>query len=72
MKKEKLQCLVSGLSRYELTGPERECVQTIEQHFNQRGAVTNQQESILEDIYLEKTRFIRTAIFLQIQQGFTP
>ncbi len=71
MKRERVQCLMSGLSRYELTGPERECVQSIERHFNQRGVVTNQQESILEDIYLEKTSFIRATIFLHLQQGLT-
>jgi hypothetical protein len=63
MKRERVRCIMSGLSRYELTGLEKQCVQTIEQYINQKGVVTDKQESILEAIYMEKTRFIREAIF---------
>jgi len=66
MGKERVRCIVSGLSRYKLTGPEKQWVQSIEQYFNQRGVVTDQQESILEAIYTEKTRFIREAILFNI------
>jgi hypothetical protein len=67
MEKERLKCILSGLSRYELTGPEMQCVQSIERYFNQEGMVTDRHESILEGIYMEKTRFIRNAVFFNIQ-----
>ena len=67
MKKERLKCILSGLSRYELSGPERQCVQSIERYFNQEGMVTDRHESILEGIYLERTRFIRNAVFFNMQ-----
>jgi len=62
MNKEKLQCIVSGLRRYELTKLEKRFVHAVEQYFNQHGMLTEQQESILEGIYREKTRFVQSAI----------
>ncbi len=62
MNKERLRCIASGLSRYELTRLERRFVQSVEEYFNQNGMLTEQQESILEGIYGEKTRFVRNAI----------
>jgi hypothetical protein len=63
MNRERLVCILSGLNRYELTGPEERFVQSVEQDYKEKSMLTDQQESILEGIYWEKTRFIRNAIF---------
>jgi uncharacterized membrane-anchored protein len=61
MNVERVRRMVSGLSRYELTELEQRFVQSVEQYFKQEGMLTEQQESILEGLYNEKTRwgFIR-------------
>jgi len=63
MDKERLECIMSGLNRYELTGLEKRFVQSVEQYFKKKSRLTDQQESVLERVYREKTRFIRNAIF---------
>jgi len=63
MDKDRLTCIMSGLNRYELTGPERRFVHSVEQHYKERSMLTDQQESILESIYWEKTGAIRNAVF---------
>ena len=63
MDKERLECIMSGLNRYELTGLEKRFVQSVERYFQEKSMLTNQQESILEDVYREKTGFIRNAVF---------
>ena len=63
MDTERLECIMSGLNRYELTGPEERFVQSVEQFFKQKSMLTDQQESILEGVYREKTGFIRNAVF---------
>ncbi len=63
MDKERLECIMSGLNRYELTGLEKRFVQSVEQYFKKKSMLTDQQESVLESVYREKTRFIRNAIF---------
>ncbi len=62
MNAEKLRCIVSGLNRYELTELEQRFVQSVEQYFNHEGKLTDQQESILEGLYREKSRWMRNAI----------
>jgi len=61
---DRLRCVVSGLSKYELTELEQRFVQSVEQYFRQEGRLTEQQESILEGLYREKTRWIKNAILL--------
>jgi hypothetical protein len=63
MDKERLECIMSGLNRYELTGLEKRFVQSVELFFQEESMLTNQQESILEGVYREKTGFIRNAVF---------
>ena len=63
MDKERLECIMSGLNRYELTGLEKRFVQSVEQYFQEKSMLTDQQESILEGVYREKTGFIRNAAF---------
>ncbi len=63
MKAERMKCIVLGLERYQLTELERKFVRTAEQQFNRTGSLSKEQETILECIYREKTRFIQNAIF---------
>jgi hypothetical protein len=63
MDKGRLECIMSGLNRYELTGLEKRFVQSVEQYFTEKSILTDQQESILEGVYMEKTGFIRNAVF---------
>jgi hypothetical protein len=63
MDNERLECIMSGLNRYKLTGLEKRFVQSVEQYFKKKSMLTEQQESILEGVYSEKTGFIRNAVF---------
>jgi hypothetical protein len=63
MGKERLECIMSGLNRYELTGLEKQFVQSVEQYFKEKSMLTDQQESILEGVYRKKTGLIRDAVF---------
>ncbi len=66
MDKERLKCIMSGLNRYELTGLEKRFVQSVEQYFKEKSMLRDQQESILEGVYREKTGLIRNAVFLTL------
>ena len=63
MDKERLTCIMSRLNRYELTGLEKRFVQSVEQYYKEKSMLTDQQESILEGVYRERTGFIRNAVF---------
>jgi hypothetical protein len=56
MLKEQLEGIISGLKRPGLTEREKQFVELVAQYYNQTGSLTEQQESILEGIYREKTR----------------
>ncbi len=66
MDKERLQCIMSGLNRYELTGLEKQFVQSVKQYFKEKSMLTEQQESILEGVYREKTGLIRNTVFSRL------
>jgi hypothetical protein len=66
MDKERLECILSGLNRYELTGLEKRFVTSVGQYFKEKSILTDQQESILEGVYREKTRLIRNAVFSRL------
>ena len=66
MDKERLECIMSGLNRYKLTGLEKRFIQSVEQYFQEESMLTDQQESILEGVYREKTGFIRNAVFSRL------
>lgn len=70
MDKERLKCILSGLGRYELTGLEKQFVQSIEQYSEQEDLLTDQQESILEGIYREKIRWMKKAILSRLTKNF--
>ena len=67
MNKERLKYIISGLDRYKLTGLEKRFVQSVEQYFEDKSTLTDQQESILEGVYREKTRLIRDAVFSSLR-----
>ena len=66
MNKDRLKCIIFGLTRYELTGLEKRFVQSVEEYFNQNHLLTDQQESILEVLYKEKIRFFKTAVLFKM------
>jgi len=54
MDNKRLQCMLIVLKRYALTFQEKQFIDRIEKHFNEKGMLTDQQESILEGIFKEK------------------
>ena len=62
MDKERIECIMSGLNRYDLTGLEKRFVQSVGQYFKEKSMLTDQQESILEGVYREKTGLIRNTV----------
>jgi hypothetical protein len=49
--------MMSGLNRPGLTEREKKFIESAAHYFNQTGGLTEQQESILEGLYREKTGF---------------
>jgi len=64
--KDRLKCILLGLTRFELKGLEKRFVQSVETYLNQNQLLTDQQESILEGLYRKEIRFIKTAILLKM------
>ncbi len=60
MDDKRLQCILVGLKRYELTLRERQFIEAVEKYFSEKGMLTDQQQSILEGIYTEKRRIGKT------------
>ena len=56
MLKEQLERMISGIKRPGLTEREKQFIESAADYYNQTGRLTEQQESILEGIYREKTR----------------
>ena len=62
MDKERLKCIVSGLSRYELTYLEKRFIEASKDSLEEQGGLTEEQESMLESLFMEKTSWIRKGI----------
>lgn len=62
MNEGRLKSILSALKQRELSFREKQFVEAVNQYFMKKGKVTEQQESILEGIYREKTRFIKNTI----------
>ena len=71
MDKARLKCIISGLSRYELTSLEKRFIEAAKLSLEKQGRLTEQQESILEGLYMEKTRWIRKGI-ISLAKNSTP
>ena len=55
MDQERLRYILCVLNRYELSLREEQFVEALRKCFNENGRITDQQESVLEGIYKEKT-----------------
>ena len=62
MDKGRLKCIISGLSRYELTFFEKRFIEAAKHCLENQGGLTEEQESMLESLYMEKTRWVRSGI----------
>jgi hypothetical protein len=62
MDHERIRSIVSGLNRYELTYLEERFIEAAKLSLEKQGRLTEQQESILESLYMEKTKWIRKGI----------
>jgi hypothetical protein len=58
MEKERLKWIMSGLNHYKLAVREDQFVKSVEQDFNQKNMLTEQQEEKLESLYKEKSKLI--------------
>ena len=68
MQKERMKCLIAGLKKFELTDAEKNFVSFAEKNLDLKGPLVEKIESALESIYRKKTEFIRSSIFLMIDQ----
>ena len=59
MDKERIRSIVSALRGCELTYLEKQFVGRVKEYFEENGMLTEQQESILQRIYREKTRWMK-------------
>jgi hypothetical protein len=62
MNQGRLKCIISGLSRYELTSLEKRFIEAAKHCLEEQGTLTEGQESILESLHREKTRWIKKGI----------
>ena len=58
-KGRRLKCIISGLSRYELTLLEKRFIEVAKHSLEEQGRLTEEQEFILESLYVRRTRWIR-------------
>jgi len=71
MNRERLDWVVSGLSRYKLTQKEDQFVKSAEQDFNQKDMLTEQQEERLESLYKEKSKLIPNRNYFSPKESAT-
>ena len=71
MNKGRLKCILSGLSRYELTPLEKRFIEAAKHCLEEQGGLTEEQESMLESLYMEKTRWIKKGI-INLVKNSTP
>ncbi len=63
-----MRFVISGLKRFELTESENQLVSAVEQNLDQNMRLDETLETILELIYMRKTRFIRNSVFSILNQ----
>ena len=56
MNKDRLDWIVSGLNQYKLTKNEDQFIKTTLEDFNQKQAITENQEARIENLYKEKSK----------------
>ena len=69
MDHERLRSIVSGLSRYEMTYLEERFIEAAKLSLEKQGRLTEQQESILESLHVEKTKWIRKGIISLVKNS---
>ena len=72
MNHERLEWIISGLSRYKLTEKENQFVKSAEVDFNQKNKLTDQQEERLESLYKEKSRFLPNRNYFSFKENVSP
>jgi hypothetical protein len=72
MNKERLEWVMSGLTRYHLTKNEDQFVKSTEHDFNQKNMLTEQQEERLEGLYKEKSRLIPNKNYFSPKESSNP
>lgn len=72
MNKERLEWIMSGLTRYNLTKNEDQFVISTEQDFNQKNMLTGQQEERLESLYKEKSRLMPNRNYFSPKASISP
>ena len=72
MEKERLKWIMSGLNHYKLTASEDQFVKSVEQGFNQKNMLTEQQEEKLESLYKEKSKLIPNKTYFSPKESINP
>jgi hypothetical protein len=72
MNKERLEWVVSGLSRYKLTQKEDQFIKSTEEDFNQNNMITAQQEERLENLYKEKSKLLPNKNYFSPKESIAP
>ncbi len=72
MTKDRLEWVLSGLSRYKLTRGEEQFLKSAENDFRQKTMLTDKQEERLESLYREKSRLLPNRTIPHPQEGTKP
>ncbi len=68
MQEGQIRCILSGIKRFELTPIETEFIAFAEQCLSQHGPIMKKLERVLEEIYWQKTKFIRNSIRVMLKK----
>ena len=68
MRKERVDCIVSGLKRFELTDGEQKLTRGVEASLYQKG-LTDGEALVLENLYMTKTKLVRDTILSMLHQS---
>ncbi len=68
MNAERMRCIISGIKRFELTEDEAEFICCAEERLKRTKLLSETAELILEEIYSQKTEFIRDSIMSMLKQ----
>jgi DNA repair ATPase RecN len=72
MDRARLEWIMSGLTRYNLTKNEDQFIVSAERDFNQKNMLTEQQEERLEVLYKDKSRFIPNKTYFTPKESSSP
>ena len=69
---ERLEWIISGLTRYQLTEKEDQFVKSAEVDFSQKNTLTEKQEEKLESLYKEKSRLLPNKDYFSPRESIRP